>query len=293
MEKYPHHPVLLEEVLTVFRGKTLHHFCDGTLGAGGHASVILEEHPEIRSYIAFDQDFEAMEIAKERLEKWGEKVEFISQNFEELDQFVTQGSLQGMLLDLGISSMHIDRPHRGFSFRFDSPLDMRMDVNQTLTAKEVINRWPERKLGEIFREYGEVPSWKKVARAIAQERQKRVIETTGDLLKVIQPVARSPRGRKIHPATLIFQAIRICVNRELEVLEKTLPKAINCLAVGGLLVVISFHRLEDRLVKQAFRFAAKEGVGKIITPKPLVPPEKEMRQLPRSRSAKMRVLEKI
>lgn len=306
-----HESVLLEEVLRSFEGLSLKIFIDGTIGAGGHASAILTQHPEIERFIGFDQDPYALNIAQNKLEKnWGNKITLIHSNFVNFDQHLIRLGIQGfdgMLLDLGVSSMQLDIAERGFSFSKEGPLDMRMDPTAALTAAEIVNTWTERELGLLFRDSGEEKEWRRAARAIVRAREQKPITTTLELANVLYPVLRHSK-KTINPLTLIFQALRICVNQELEKLEHVLPKAINLLNPGGRLAVISFHSLEDRVVKNVFRYAGddKESTSGIsgvfadkeplvfpITKKPLEAGDEEINRNPRSRSAKLRVVEKL
>jgi 16S rRNA (cytosine1402-N4)-methyltransferase len=198
--------------------------------------------------------------------------------------------------------MQFDRAYKGFSFSKEGPLDMRMDPEGSLTAKEIVNRWTEKKLGDLFREYGEDPRWKRAAKAIVEARRKKTIETTTDLAEIISEALRTRTKGKLHPATLVFQALRICVNRELESLEEGLSKAIDLLSPGGRIGVISFHSLEDRIVKNFFKEASFVSAKnkqhdvprlRLVTKKPLVPTLAEIRANPRARSAKMRFAEKL
>ena len=311
MNQLPHIPVLLNEVLEVFSETSLPYFIDGTLGAGGHAKALLENHPEIQCYFGIDQDLNALAIAKERLADWPEKVVFQHGNFAQFDQYFsafTTVAPQGILVDLGVSSMQLDRAERGFSFMRDGPLDMRMNQTDSLTAEEIINEWPEERLGEIFRDFGEEKHWRLAARTVASERKKAPIRTTNELVAVLKPVLEWRSKKGIHPLTLVFQGLRIAVNRELDVLELFLTKAIERLPSKGRLAVISFHSLEDRIVKNAMRLAAsdkwdtsglgglfrdKDPIVKLITRKPLEASEEECRLNGRSRSAKLRVIEKL
>lgn len=285
--KTPHIPVLIREVLQVFEGKEILLFFDGTVGAGGHAAAILKAHPEIERYIGCDRDPRALKIAKETLEPWGKKVELIRGSYADL-LLEQRAGFDGFLIDIGVSSMQLDERERGFSFMGDAPLDMRMDPEGELTAEEIVNRYGEVELARIFFEYGEERRSRQVAKAIVVARKKRRIRTTGELVEIIKPVAT--RGR-LHPATLVFQALRIAVNDELGQLKKGLDRAIDCCSIGGRLAVISFHSLEDRIVKNTFRDA--KGRLKILTKKPLGPTVEEMRMNPRSRSAKLRAAEKV
>jgi 16S rRNA (cytosine1402-N4)-methyltransferase len=307
----PHTAVLMHEVLAVFKDKSISLFIDGTLGAAGHAEALLQAHPEIDLFIGIDQDPTALTIAQERLAPWKEKVRLIQSNFSHLSEIIAQEgqglSFDGLMLDLGVSSMQLDRAEKGFSFMREGPLDMRMDPNADLTASEVINQCSEQELGRIFRTLGEEKQWRQAARVIVAARNQKPILTTQELTAVLKPIFFWKK-KGINPLTLIFQALRIYVNRELEVLEQTIPQAIALLASGGRFAVISFHSLEDRIVKEHFRSAAsdkvntegigglfldKEPEGILLTRKPLIPSDDEVANNPRSRSAKMRVLEKI
>ncbi len=285
----PHIPVLLREVLQVFEGKKLKVFFEGTVGAGGHARAILEQHPEIERYLACDRDPAALALAKENLKPWGEKVEWIRGPFDRLGDYLEERKIQsidGFLIDIGVSSMQFDEGERGFSFRVDAPLDMRMDPSGETTAEDLVNGLAEEELARVFFEYGEEFRSRAAAKAIVLARKKKRIRTTHQLVAVIEPVLR--RG-KIHPATKIFQALRIAVNDELGQLERVLDSAIERLAVGGRLAVITFHSLEDRIVK--WRLRKEEGL-EILTKKPIGSSAEEMRRNPRSRSAKLRAAEK-
>jgi len=300
--KRPHISVLQAEVVEAFAGAEYHCFFDGTLGAGGHAAAILEAHSEIERYLACDRDPKAHEIAKERLKPWGEKVEFIRGSYSELERFLDERKIEyidGFLIDIGVSSMQLDEMGRGFSFRGEGPLDMRMDPNGELTAEEIVNQYPEKELERIFREYGEERQARRAAQAIVQARRRRPIRTTAELIEVVKPVLKWGAN---HPATLIFQALRIAVNDELGELERGLDGAIRRLAPGGRIAVISFHSLEDRIVKHRFkeqeyrlhkRTGDASGCLRILTKKPVVPSEQECRENSRSRSAKLRVVEKV
>jgi 16S rRNA (cytosine1402-N4)-methyltransferase len=306
----PHVSVLLTEVLHHFQESSLSFFVDGTLGAGGHSFAILQEHPEIELLIGIDQDPLAREIGAERLSPWKNKIKIVEGNFSQLDFFLNNLGIKkvdGILLDLGVSSMQFDIAEKGFSFMRDGPLDMRMNPKEELTAHEVVNTWTEHQLGRIFRDYGEEKQWRQAAKTIVAARNEKPINTTLELAQVLNPLF-SWKKKGINPLTLIFQALRICVNRELEVLELVLQQAILRLNKGGRLAVISFHSLEDRIVKNILRFAAsdkydtsgigglfldKEPVVKLITRKPICASNEEINVNPRSRSAKLRVIEKL
>jgi len=303
-----HIPVLLEEIKEAFAPCTLGLFIDGTVGLGGHLSCLLKEHSEIKRAIAIDQDFQALEIAKQRLSVWDEKIEFVEQNFaqalEELSGSLA-GQVDGILLDIGVSSLQLDTPQRGFSFRNDGPLDMRMDKRASLTAEEFINDYPIEKVAGVIRTLGEEKHWRKIAQAIERERGKTRISTTKHLAELIWNLG-FPK-EKVHPATKTFQAVRIFINDELGVLKKGLEQALSLLSPKGRLAVITFHSLEDRIVKKFFSYKALDkvstsGIGgvfidkepEVILPyrKPILPSDEEILQNPRSRSAKLRVCEK-
>lgn len=294
MSKRPHIPVLIDEVLEFFKDKTLKVFMDGTMGAAGHAKKILETHPEIEIFIGFDKDVHALEIAEKELDPWKDKLRLKNGDFASAPTYLKEEKidcLDGVLLDLGVSSMQLDSKTRGFSFMHEAPLDMRMDTSSDLTAEKVVNEFPENKLAEIFLKYGEEFQYKKIAKAIAVARKKKRIKSTIDLVQVISPVLQRKRGRRrIHPATLVFQALRIYVNHELDSVEQGVGSAIEHLCPAGRIGVISFHSLEDRIVKNIFRSNKK---AKILTKKPLTATQEEKKANPRSRSAKLRFAEKI
>lgn len=306
----PHISVLKEEVLSLFKDIKLSSYLDGTLGAGGHAEAVLENHPELTLFLGVDQDSDALKIAETRLKPWTNQVKYIHENFDvAIPRLVKEGvRVDGILLDLGVSSMQLDRPERGFSFMRNGPLDMRMDKESSLTALEVVNTWSCNELCRIFRDYGEEKQWRKAAFAIIEARKEKEITTTHELAEVLIPVMRKKRPNEINPLTLIFQGLRICVNRELEVIEKTLPLCVDLLTPGGRLAVITFHSLEDRIVKNHFQFFAsdkmdtsgiagvfqdKDPIAKIITRKPICASQEEIYLNARSRSAKLRCIEKL
>jgi 16S rRNA (cytosine1402-N4)-methyltransferase len=309
MVSYPHISVLRQEVLDAFASCHLACFVDGTLGAGGHAEAILQAHPEIQTYIGIDQDAQALALAAERLQPWKDKLVFKQGNFAEFDHLIKEFPLvNGFLLDLGVSSMQLDQAARGFSFSKEGPLDMRMNPDSGATAADVVNDASEQELGRIFREYGEEKRWRIAARSIVAARQQKKIVTTNDLVEVLRPSLPWNPKKGINPLTLIFQALRIYVNRELEVLQTFLSKAVQALAPQGRLAIISFHSLEDRIVKNHTRFEASDkwettGIGGIfrdkkpsialVTKKPICPTAEEIEINARSRSAKLRVIEKL
>jgi len=306
----PHASVLLDELLVFFEQKKLLRFVDATLGAGGHSEAFLKAHPEIEMLIGIDQDPVARKIAQERLEPWKDKVTIVSGNFSNLKDHIAKlgiESVDGIIFDLGVSSMQFDQPEKGFSFMRDGPLDMRMDPTNPLTAAEIVNTWSEQDLGRLFRNYGEEKRWRAAARAIVSARQTKSIDTTLALVEILKVALPTYHKKGINPATLVFQALRIRVNDELHVIEKAIPEAMDILAPRGLMGVISFHSLEDRIVKTLTRYAAsdkedtsgiggvfldKEPIVNLITRKPVVPSDEEINRNPRSRSAKLRVVEK-
>lgn len=306
-----HTSVLLNEVIQVFVPCKLSIFLDGTLGAGGHTEAILKAHPEIERAIGIDQDPTALALAEERLKNWKAKLTLLNGNFADFDTLLKKESisqLNGILVDIGVSSMQIDQPERGFSFSKEGSLDMRMDPSNPLTAAEIVNSWSEQEIGKILRDYGEEKKWRLAAKIICEARAQKPILTTTDLAGVLRPSFGWNPKKGINPLTLIFQALRIAVNDELGKLEIFLKKALDALAPGGRLAVISFHSLEDRIVKQVFALAASDkwdtsGIGGVfldkkptvlqVTRKPIMPSEEEISKNPRSRSAKLRVVEKL
>jgi 16S rRNA (cytosine1402-N4)-methyltransferase len=291
-----HIPVLMDEILSFLEPLQMTYFMDGTVGFAGHAEAILTAHPEIEEYLAIDQDIEALNASKKRLAPFGDKVTFYHGPFSEFANAKAKGLFNGILLDLGVSSWQLDQPERGFSFTKEGPLDMRMNREGLLTAEEVVNTFSEKKLGEIIKEYGEEPRWRRAAQAIVEARQKGRIETTTQLSEALARALTwgGNRGKKIHPHTLVFQALRIYVNQELELLKQVLPRAVESLAPGGRLCVISFHSLEDRIVKHTLRSLYVEHREiKILTKKPVEAQIQEVRSNPRARSAKLRVIEKL
>jgi len=305
----PHTSVLLNELLEFYKDLKIKYFVDATLGAGGHSEAFLREHPEIEVLIGIDQDPIARDIARNRLSTWGDRVKIVSGNFAEIKKHLSSlgiNTIDGIIFDLGVSSMQFDLPEKGFSFMRNGPLDMRMDPSKPLTAAEIVNTWSEEDLGRIFRDYGEEKRWRAAARYIVAARKDKTIDTTFELADILKRAI--PLHKKgIHPATLVFQALRICVNAELQVLEEALPVAIDLLSPGGRLGVISFQSLEDRIVKNIMRFSAsdkmdtdgiggmfldKEPIVNLITRKPVIPSDEEIAMNPRSRSAKLRIIEK-
>jgi 16S rRNA (cytosine1402-N4)-methyltransferase len=292
MNKPRHVPVLLEEVLEYLNVRPGGVICDATLGLAGHSSEIAKRLGGRGKLFGFDRDPEAMEAAKVRLEEvraeLGDEmpeVVFEARAFSEASSVIAPGSLDGLLADFGVSSLQLDEAHRGFSFRSDGPLDMRQDTRTGETAEQVVNQEDENELADLIYEFGEERRSRRIARAIVRARP---ITTTAQLAQVVSAAAPAMKGDKIHPATRTFQALRIRVNNELGEIQSLLKSAGSLLKPGGRLVLISFHSLEDRLVKDAFREAGRNKEFEVLTKKPVVADEQEQMRNPRSRSAKMR-----
>ena len=297
MERPQHVPVLLEESLEYLNVQPGGVYVDATLGLGGHSAAIARKLGGAGRLICFDRDPEAMGKAQARLAAVAEElgaempqVQYVPRPFSEIAEVIEPGSLDGLLADFGVSSLQLDEVHRGFSFRADGPLDMRMDSRSELTAQQVVNQADEEDLANLIYEFGEERRSRRIARAIVRARP---IETTAELARVISAVAPSMKGDKIHPATRTFQALRIRVNDEIGEIQSLLKSAESLLKPGGRVVLISFHSLEDRPVKDRFKEAAKAGTLEILTKKPVVAGEQESLRNPRSRSAKLRAAEKV
>ena len=297
MAEPQHVPVLLEESLNFLNVRPGGVVVDCTLGFGGHSAAICRRLGPAGKLIAFDRDEQAMDLAKARLAVLAEElgaempqVEYVARPFSEIAEVIKPGELDGLLADFGVSSMQLDEAHRGFSFRSDGPLDMRMDTRSGLTAEQVVNQADEEDLANLIYEFGEERRSRRIARAIVRARP---ITTTAELARVVSAVAPPIKGEKIHPATKTFQALRIRVNDELGEIQSLLKSAGSLLKPGGRVVLISFHSLEDRLVKDSFRESARQGVLEILTKKPAVAKEQEALRNPRSRSAKLRAAEKV
>jgi 16S rRNA (cytosine1402-N4)-methyltransferase len=297
MKSPQHVPVLLEEALEYLNVRPGGVIVDATLGLAGHSIAIARRLGGKGRLICFDRDQEAMEAARTRLEEvraeLGDEmpeVRFEPRAFSEAAGVIAPGSLDGLLADFGVSSLQLDEAHRGFSFRTDGPLDMRMDTRDGETAEQVVNQEDENELADLIYEFGEERRSRRIARAIVRARP---ITTTAELAQIVSAAAPSMKGDKIHPATRTFQALRIRVNNELGEIQSLLKSAGSLLKPGGRLVLISFHSLEDRLVKDAFREAGRDKVFEVLTKKPVVAVEQEQLRNPRSRSAKMRAAQKI
>lgn len=309
---FEHYSVLLHETIQQLNIKPDGTYVDGTLGGGGHACLVAKCLSERGRLIGIDQDADAVRAAGERLAEFGSKVTVIRSNYANMrEELLRIGIRQvdGIVLDLGVSSFQLDTAERGFTYRrADAPLDMRMDDRQELTAKDIVNSYSEAELYRMIRDYGEDRFAKNIARNIVQERQKKVIETAGELTEIIRAsIPMKVQATGGHPAKRTFQAIRIELNRELEILEDHLDDMIGLLAPGGRICVITFHSLEDRIVKTIFKknenpctcpkdfpvcVCGKVSQGRVITRKPILPTEEELEENSRSKSAKLRVFEK-
>ena len=308
---YGHRPVLLDECLEALAIKPGGVYLDGTLGRAGHSLAILRRLTAGGRLIGIDRDMTAIEAARERLAEFGDRVTLVHGNFRDLGSILRDlgaEGLDGMLFDLGVSSPQLDEPRRGFSYMHDAPLDMRMDGTAALDARQVVNTWSGEELCRILREYGEERYAARIAQAILRRRAQAPIETTGELADIIRSAMPAAALReKQHPAKRSFQAVRIAVNGELDALPPMLEAAAEALAPGGRLAVITFHSLEDRIVKQTLRTLAtgctcppefpvcvcgKKPKLKLITRKPVTAGPEELEQNPRARSAKLRVAER-
>lgn len=313
--EFSHEPVLLKESIEGLNIRPDGIYVDCTLGGAGHSAEILKRLGAGGLLIGIDQDAVALDAAGKKLESVDSKGRFVTihENFENIRQVLNVQrikSVDGILVDLGVSSYQLDADERGFKYQNDAPLDMRMNQDSDFTAKELVNTWPKNEIARIIREYGEEKWAARIAEFICKARENYVIETTSQLVDIIKAAipASARRNEGQHPAKRTFQAIRIAVNRELEVLEKALPEMTDSLNRGGRLCVITFHSLEDRIVKQFFR--NKSGHCKcppdfpqcvcnpvkelkIITPKPITPSEEELERNHRARSAKLRISEKL
>jgi 16S rRNA (cytosine1402-N4)-methyltransferase len=292
-----HVPVLFEEAMEFLQVRTGATVVDCTLGLAGHASGIARRLGPQGHLIVFDRDAEALALAKERLARVCDelganapKVTVFHEPFSSVSRFVAQASVDGMLADFGVSSLQLEDAHRGFSFMADGPLEMRMDTRSGPTAAQVVNETSERELADLIYEYGEERRSRRIARAIVRGRP---VTTTGQLARIVAQAAPAMKQDRIHPATRTFQALRIVVNHELDEIKALMDAAPGLLKWSGRLVVISFHSLEDRIVKDSFREGAAKGVWEILTKKPVTAGQDEIDRNSRSRSAKLRAGEKL
>jgi len=283
-----HTSVLLREIVS-FAPTRAEHILDVTLGLGGHAQALLESRPEA-TLVAFDRDERALEIARGRLAAFSGRVDLRHGDFRDGLADIAPESLCYAIADLGVSSIQLDSKDRGFSFRFDAPLDMRMDTRSGRTASDILNTASERELEHIFTEFGEEPKARAIARSVVMERRTRRNWTTSAFASLVRRDARGRPG--LDPSTRAFQALRIATNAELQGLDAGLEQLARLLRPGGRLSVIAFHSLEDRIVKNVFRSLKQSRAFDVLTPKPLIPEADEARANPRARSAKLRVVEK-
>ena len=306
-ELLPHQPVLYNEIIHLLQPHRAGRYVDGTLGAAGHAWGILKTSEPDGLILGFDIDDHALQLARARLEEFGNRAKLVHDSFTNLANQLSAmgwGKVDGILLDLGLSSMQLDTPERGFSFRQDALLDMRFDLRNPVRAVNLVNNLSEKELADLLYTFGEERRSRKVARAIIRERP---IETTLQLANVVADATSSGR-RGMHPATRTFQALRIAVNQELDALQEVLPQAVDSLNPNGRLAVISYHSLEDRIVKQFFRRESTDCICppkqpvcdcghlasiKRITRRPVRPQKDEIERNPRARSARLRVVEKL
>lgn len=309
--KFNHTSVLLRETIDGLNIKPDGVYVDGTLGGGGHSYEIASRLSDRGQLIGIDQDEAAITAAGERLKEFGDRVIIVRSNYrntKSILQSLQIEKIDGMMLDLGVSSYQLDTEERGFSYRYDAPLDMRMDKRQTLTARDIVNGYSEMELFRVIRDYGEDKFAKNIAKHIVAARQQSPIETTGQLNEIIKAaIPAKMRAEGGHPSKRTYQAIRIECNKELEVLRDSLEELIGLLNPGGRLCIITFHSLEDRIVKSAFKKAenpctcppsfpvcvcGKVSQGKVITNKPILPGEEELERNSRAKSAKLRIFER-
>ncbi len=293
-DRRAHVPVMAAEVVELLSAPNPLVVVDATLGTGGHAAAMLEAAPHAR-LLGIDQDAAAISHAREALARFEARLTLVQANFAEVSSAMQQASFEradSIIADLGMSSFALDDAARGFSFRLDGPLDMRMDQGSTLSAYDLVNEEPEAELARIFRDYGEERMPGRIARTIVEARRKRRIETTGELRALVERAIGPHRRGGVHPATRTFQALRIAVNREIESLEKFLHDAPAMLASGGRLAVIAYHSLEDRAVKERFRELGRSDDYRNLTTKVIKPTQREIAENPRARSARLRCLER-
>jgi len=291
-----HIPVLKHEILHYLNPKPNQNFIDCTFGMGGHSQSILEKNGTNGKVLGIEADKELFEKAKQ--ENQSKRLILVNSSYINLKQIVKKHNFKpvhGILFDLGMSSWHLDKSNRGFSFQKNEPLDMRFQTSGTsLSAQEIVNQWLEKEISEILQEFGEEQFSQRIAQAIVEYRKKELITNTFQLVEIIkQAIPKKFQRAKIHPATKTFQALRIAVNNELENLDQVLPQAVELLEKNGKIAVISFHSLEDRIVKHFFKDQAKKGIIEIIFKKPIIPGQEEIKHNFRSRSAKLRAGQKV
>ncbi len=297
MAEVNHYPVMHRQILESLDLQNRKVVVDCTVGAGALAQKVLSQMSPEALFVGMDKDEDTFELVRKRLGKAEERIQLFKADFTDLDKVLEDLDIKEVdtfIFDLGISTPQLSNPERGFSFLKDGPLDMRMDKNAFVSAYDLVNNLSERELANIFRKFGEERHYRKVANFLVRARKNKPIATTAELTNIItDAIGTRYRDLKIHPATRVFQSLRIAVNRELTALEEGLKKAIPFLSAGARIAVISFHSLEDRIVKHTFRDYAQEDILKIITKKPLLPDDEEIRENPASRSAKLRIAEKI
>lgn len=311
--EFKHKSVLLEETIKYLNIRPDGIYVDGTLGGGGHAYEVCKCLSKKGRFIGIDQDADAIKAATRRLSEFEDRVQIIRNNYCEMQEALAELGIEkvdGIVLDLGVSSYQLDDPARGFTYRtMDAPLDMRMDTRQSFTAKELINTYSEQELYRVIRDYGEDKFAKNIAKHIVMAREKKEIETTGELTEIVKAaIPAKVRMSGGHPSKRTFQAIRIELNQELEVLQDSLEEMIHLLNPGGRICIITFHSLEDRVVKSIYKksenpctcpsdfpvcVCGKKPLGKAVTRKPVLPSEEEIENNPRSKSAKLRVFERM
>ncbi|MCR5628540.1 16S rRNA (cytosine(1402)-N(4))-methyltransferase RsmH [Eubacterium sp.] len=308
--EFKHKSVLLDETIEGLNIKPDGIYVDGTLGGGGHSYHIASRLSDKGRLIGIDQDKDAIKAASERLKEFGDKVTIVRDNYTNFRKVLDDLNVEkvdGILLDIGVSSYQLDNTERGFSYNADAPLDMRMDDRQKLTAKDIVNEYDEQTLFRIIRDYGEDKFAKNIAKHIVAARREKKIETTGELVEIISGAIPKKLQKNGNPAKKTFQAIRIELNHELDVLKESIDGMIDSLNIGGRLCIITFHSLEDRIVKQKFKVnenpctcppnfpvcvCGKVSKGRIITRKPIVPSDEEIAENKRSKSSKLRIFEK-
>lgn len=309
--EFKHKSVLLKETIEYLNIRPDGVYVDGTLGGGGHAYEVCKRLSKKGRFVGIDQDEDAIKAATRRLSEFEDKIQIIRGNYCDMQEVLAEEGLvgvDGIVLDLGVSSYQLDDPTRGFTYRVDAPLDMRMDKRRDFTAKDLLNTYSEQELYRIIREYGEDKFAKNIAKHIVQAREKKKIETTGELTEIIKAaIPAKVRMSGGHPAKRTFQAIRIELNRELQVLEESLEDMIYLLNPGGRICIITFHSLEDRIVKNIYKksenpctcpsdfpvcVCGKQPLGRVVTKRPVVPTEEELAYNSRSKSAKLRVFER-
>lgn len=309
---FEHTSVLLNECIKGLDIKEDGTYVDGTLGGAGHAKEVCKRLSNEGHFIGIDQDNNALAVSRERLSGLAPKISVVKSNFENVDQVLMEldvDGIDGMLIDLGVSSHQLDEASRGFSYMHDAPLDMRMNQDDKLTASVIVNEYDEEDICDIIKEFGEEKWAKRIAKFIVERRAEKPIETTYELVEIIKDaIPYSARKDGPHPAKRTFQAIRIAVNREIEIIEPTIRKIVPFLKSGGRLCIITFHSLEDRIVKHTFKsledpctcsrnfpvcVCGQKPLVKVITRKPILPSEEELEVNPRARSAKLRIIEKL